>query len=324
MTVSGTYTGSPTTVEYSINGGSSWSELDAAPAGGNYTGTATLPASESDYSIDVRFSNQTGVTASVSGIANIAVCLAYGGQSNEAGRGTSNQSVRTLTGSGSHKEKTATGYANLADPTGTDGSAAGSYVPHEVNALSVALGKRIGVVNFAEGGTTIAQWQEGAGTNYYEDLATAVTAVGGCSILHMGPCESDAVAGTSEATYHSGMDTFKTSWLADFPTSKILWRTMQAIDTAAASQANQDAINDAILAGCGSTHGAATGDIANLYLSDVRSVPAYPGDTYHWVSDQQLGDIGGIQAVAVYRILNPAGGSGGTVMRGNGLGMWRL
>ncbi len=318
FTVSGTYTGSPTHVEVSTDGGSNWATLDSSPSAGAYTGTTSLAASETDYTISVRFSNSTGITASVAGIANLRTVIGYGGQSNEAGRGTNNQTATQVFGSDAHKKKTAAGYAVLADPTGTDGSAAGSYAIHEANILGIALGHRVGIANFAVGATTIADWQKATGMGYYQLLAAAVTAVGGvCDILRMGPCEQDAGLGTSQATYHAALAAFVASWLADFPGTKIVWRTLQEMDIATeATQAHQDAINAAILAAAGSTHGHATGDVAGVYLAEVRSYPATTPSDPHWRTDQQLADVGGIMATADYIALNPAAGGGLLSQRG--------
>jgi hypothetical protein len=157
------------------------------------------------------------------------------------------------------------------------------------------------------GGTTLAQWQTFAngGSGNYEALKTAVNAVGGCDILRMGPCETDAINGTTQAAYHAGIVTFVASWQADFPSCKITWRTLQHIDIGAAPQVNQDAITGAVLQAAGSIPGKATGDVAGVYLLEVRSVPAHPGDQFHWTTDQQLADVGGMAAAADYAALNP-------------------
>lgn len=319
VTVSGTETPAGA-VEYSTNGGSTWATLDASGAGGNYSGPVSLAASETDCTIQVRLASNHAVTASATGVANLQRVIALGGQSNEAGRGTTNQTPLPLFGSDASRMKPIGTYAALADPTGTDGSGAGSYAIHELNILGAALGHRLGLCNYAVGGTTLAQWQKGGGgSGYYEALAAAVTAVGGVDILRMGPCESDAIAGTSQATYHAGMVTFVASWLADFPGTKIVWRTLQHIDTGSATQPHQDAINAAIIQAAGSVNGLAGGDIASVYLGEVRSVPAFPGDTFHWKTDQQLADVGGILAAADYAALNPVSPTSGGLTTARGL-----
>ncbi len=320
FTVSGTYTGSPSTVEVSTNGGSTWATLDAAPSAGNYTGTVSLATSLADYTIQVRFSADHSVTASVANIAVVNRVIAVGGQSNEAGRLVSNQTAFPVFGADASRKKTATGYAVLADPTGTDGSAAGSYVLDEANILGAALGQRIGIVNFAVGGTSIAQWQKGSGSGYYEALSAQVDLVGGfADIVRMGPCEDDAIAGTSTSTYHAGISSWVTSWNADHPGSKYGWRTLQHINPAQATQPHQDNINAGVTQAAGTVNGVAGGDIANVYLVEVRSVPAYPTDDFHWLTDDQGAVVGGIAAAADYAALNPSTNSGGGAnLTGNG------
>jgi hypothetical protein len=302
FTGSGTYTGSPATIQRQVDGGS-WVTHDAGPSGGNWTGTFTLNVSDTDHTIVFRFSSDNSVSASVSNVACTYFNIAIGGQSNEAGRGTSNQVPYAPYGADTHKKKTNTGsgFATLSDPTGTDGSAAGSWAPHMMTALGHLMGHRGGLINYAVGNTTIANWQKGAGTGYYEALAAAVTAVGGATALMMGPWENDAAAGTSQTTYHSGIASFVASWAADFPSCAILWRTPQPISTGVATQPHQDAISAAIIA--------AYSDVTGLKRGgDVRVVPTAPEDTVHWLTDQKLAAVGEIQAAAIYTAVTPTGG----------------
>jgi lysophospholipase L1-like esterase len=66
--LSGTYGGTaPTGVDYSYNGGSSWTSLPTPTiSGGNWSGTATAPSSPGTYSVMVRESNNTSITATSS------------------------------------------------------------------------------------------------------------------------------------------------------------------------------------------------------------------------------------------------------------------
>ena len=64
-TVGGTYTGTPTAVEYRVMQSTTtivdWTTLDSAPSGEAFSGTATIPVG-GPYTLEVRFSNDTGIT----------------------------------------------------------------------------------------------------------------------------------------------------------------------------------------------------------------------------------------------------------------------
>jgi flavin-binding protein dodecin len=304
FTFTGTCTNSPTTIRYryKVTGGSfsGYFVLDAAPSGGTWTGPVVLPVSNLDYTVEVSFGNDTSVTAQVTNIGAVYFVLAIGGQSNGAGRGSSNQTTRTIYGCDDHKKLTGAGAgAVLADPTGTDGSAAGSWAVHAMTYLGSALGgQRGGLVNRAVGGTKIANWQKGAGTGYYEALSADVTTTGGCSVLFMdiGESDSDDSSPTSQASFHAGMVSFATDWFADHPECMgIVFKTLQMLGTSFSSQAHQDAISNA----------ASANDIRKVSYAEVRTVPAYPGDTFHWLTNEQLADVGGIFAQVAYRIMRP-------------------
>lgn len=315
FTVSGTYTGSPTAIE--ISSGGAYATLDAAPAAGSYTGTISLGNSDTDYTLTVRFSNDTGVTASVVGIAAVKKVVAVLEQSNGAGRGTSNQTARTNHGDSAHKMKR-TGYANLADPTGTDGSAAGSYALHVVTTLGALLGERLGIVNRAVGGTKVSQWQKG--DTQYDDLLDEITLVNGADIFLCGPCESDAIDGTTAGTYTAAAQDIVDDMTADMAGFGVvpifLWRSLQLIVSSgggSASLVNQAAINDGI-------DDLVSANPGMVYHAEVRSIPAHPDDAYHWFTDQQLADVGAIFAGVAYQALTAEeGGSGPVPMIGSPL-----
>jgi hypothetical protein len=64
VALSGTYTlGTPTHVEYTLNGGSTWTGVSSEViSGGNWSGTM-LSVAKNDYTLSVRWSNSTSVTA---------------------------------------------------------------------------------------------------------------------------------------------------------------------------------------------------------------------------------------------------------------------
>jgi hypothetical protein len=97
IAVSGWYgTGTPTAIEYQLDGGS-WAMLDASPSSGFFSGVINNIAA-GDHTISVRWSNNTSKTASVE---NVRVGDVFGwiGQSNAAGRFTNGQAYTGAFGS---------------------------------------------------------------------------------------------------------------------------------------------------------------------------------------------------------------------------------
>jgi hypothetical protein len=308
-TVSGTYTGSPTTIRgrKRLEGGSygGYFAIDAAPAGGTWTGPVDFPASDVDYELEVSFGNDTAVTDTVTGLGAVKKVVGVVDQSNGAGTGTNNQTARTTPGCSAHKMLKGSTYSDLGDPT--QAGSTGSKILHFVNVLGALLGIRFGLVNTAVGGNGITTWGSG-GSNYIAAKA-AFTTVGGVDVICGFPRESDAAAGTTQAAYEAAGQALIDDLLADFPTIELfVLDDLQTVDTAGGATApRQAAIRAAIDALV-----AANSDVA--VKAPVQAVPAYPGNDYHWLTDQQLAEVGGLGAAAAYRVLDPAGGGGGSAV----------
>lgn len=63
LTIAGTYTGTPTSIQYSYDATGVWNTLIALPAGGVFSGSVLAPATAGAHTVTVRFSNATSVTA---------------------------------------------------------------------------------------------------------------------------------------------------------------------------------------------------------------------------------------------------------------------
>ena len=87
--ISGTYSGTPTAIEASFNGGA-YATIDASPSGGTFSGTLASQ-SQGQGTLTVRYTNDTGVTDTVAdvGIGDVYLVL---GDSIAEGRGTNAQS----------------------------------------------------------------------------------------------------------------------------------------------------------------------------------------------------------------------------------------
>jgi hypothetical protein len=308
-TVSGTYTGSPTTIRgrKRLEGGSygGYFVVDAAPAGGTWTGPVDFPASDVDYELEVSFGNDTAVTDTVTGLGAVKKVVGVVDQSNGAGTGTNNQTARTTPGCSAHKMLKGSTYSDLGDPT--QAGSTGSKILHFVNVLGALLGIRFGLVNMAVGGNGITTWGSG-GSNYVAAKA-AFTTVGGVDVICGFPRESDAAAGTTQAAYEAAGQALIDDLLADFPTIELfVLDDLQTVDAAGGATAPRQAV---VRAGIDALVAANPGLAVK---APVQAVPAYPGNDYHWLTDQQLAEVGGLGAAAAYRVLDPAGGGGGSAV----------
>jgi hypothetical protein len=158
------------------------------------------------------------------------------------------------------------------------------------------------------GGTTMLNWQKGGtGTGLYEASRDACNLVGGCSAVLAGPCESDAIAGTTQSTYHTQAAQHVSDWRTDFPNCVFVWRTLQHIDVASgATQPRQDAINAAIV----QLWGDATGVYAGADVRNIDVTAQGGGEQFHFKTDQMTQTVGGMAGAALVKALTPAGGGG--------------
>ena len=223
FTVTGTYggTGSPTTVEARANSGT-WSTLDAAPSAGSYTGTLSVPAGTN--TVSVRWSNDTGVTATVS---NILVGDVYldAGQSNNEGRLTNLQSYSHATHKAALFDQNDITWRELADPSDPDTSK-GSIWPLLATLIMADQGVPVGFITTADGGTSlIGDWKPTVTTGAkYNAAVTRLSTSGVNAIKAMiwDQGETDAADGVAKATYNTALDALaaniQTSTSKTFPT----------------------------------------------------------------------------------------------------------
>ena len=197
FTIAGTVSGA-TTVEYRIDAGA-WIELDASPTT-TFTGSVTVT---NQQDVSVRLSNDTGITSTVLKLT-AAACIAAWWQSNESGRGINNQTVTVGGGNPIPIMYKGGVYSALTDPTGIQGSSAGSTWPRIAQQYSDA-GIPMCVANVAIGGTAITEWQP-AGANYIT-ITDFATAVGGLEFTTSVGGERDTVLGTAQATIEAQLNT---------------------------------------------------------------------------------------------------------------------
>ncbi len=195
--IDGTYTGTPTSIEARFNGGT-WTEIDASPAAGAFSGTLASQAA-GQGAVEVRFSNATGITDSVADVG-IGEVFAVFGQSNAVCLATNPQSW-SAPASYSHFKPGAVklngDWAILADHPfdTTEESAAvgkGSCYPRLATQLMEQLEVPVGFICVGKGSTGLIggsespklnHWdKDGTGANAAEQYDKAVSTINGATL----------------------------------------------------------------------------------------------------------------------------------------------
>lgn len=167
IAISGTYTGSPTAIQCSFNGGA-YQTVAGSPANGVFSGVLTSQ-SQGQGSLTCRFTNNTAISYSQPyvGIGDVFIVA---GQSNASGRATNNQTyshgslkVSVFDNSGRWREITDPTDSNSQqlDSVSSD-TATGSIWPLVATSHAADQSVPVAFVPCAKGGTTVLQWQPGA------------------------------------------------------------------------------------------------------------------------------------------------------------------
>lgn len=220
MPVSGTFTGTPATIEYRFAGGA-WTTLVASPAGGSFSTSVTLPVGQGSF--EVRFSNDTAVTAS-SSYVTVGDVFIVAGQSNHAGRSAekvdpvfTTYQVPKLGRDGVWKQLTESTTVTGSFDEGT--GAAGSYIGALSNRLQ-SVGVPIAFIPVAQGSTTISQWArydpDPTNTYYlYGQARQADIAAGGHRAVLWLQGEGDALNGQAQSAHEVALNALVNNWNTD-------------------------------------------------------------------------------------------------------------
>ena len=236
FTIAGT-TSTTDAVEYRLDATGSWVTLDASPDGTNFTGSVTITDQQD---LEVRISTATAVIDSVDKLT-AALCICFWGQSNEAGRGLTNNTITVGSGNPEPiKWTSGGGFLEANDVTGVDGAAAGSLASRIAQMYS-DYGVPVCVANVAQGGTSITEWQSGG--TYYPRITAFSTATGGISFTTSVIGETDSSNAMSTATMESNLNTLLSSLDTDFSTEHYL--TYFPVGTATGTTTNVNNIRAA-------------------------------------------------------------------------------
>lgn len=280
ITITGTYTGSPTAIEASFNGGA-YATIDASPAAGAYSGTLSNQAA-GQGTLTVRWTNNTAINATKADVG-IGDVFVVAGQSNAEGRGTNARSY-------SHATLKATvfrqddAWANGNDPTDT-GTLNGSPWPLLATLHMAAEGVPVAFITTATGSTGLVggTWTKN-GTEYADCVQTidnsgvnGVTAV----LWHQG--ENDANNSVSANDYATALSTFLNDLQSDtgFASMKLVCANTGYKSTGGVARSDVDNIRLGQLQAVANDADILPGPI--LYDVDLSG-----GDGVHFATDAQM------------------------------------
>lgn len=248
ISISGTYSGSPTAIEASWNGGA-YSTISASPSGGTFSGILSNQ-NAGQGTLSVRFTSDTSVTATKAyvGVGDIFVIA---GQSNASGRGFSNQTYTTPGGTTLKASLLGNDdtWKELVDPTdsntgqvdsvSSDSGAAGSVWPLIASLYLADQRVPVAFIPTAKGGTSITEWQHSTNAStLYGSMYRRIQAVGSVKAVLFFQGETDALNGMSRSTYLSDLENFSNAVYSDFGVKTVVGQ----IGNQSIADSNLDAI----------------------------------------------------------------------------------
>ncbi len=286
ITVTGTYTGSPTHIEASFNGGA-YATIVASPSGGTFSGTLTLQAM-GQGTLTVRFTNDTTINTTVATVKIGDVYVVFG-QSNHVGHGLTSDFVPPSTSlgnasiwavDGSWRELVETvgePFSNRShgvqcsamNQTVVDGT--GSYFG-ALATLIMQRGVPVAFVPCAVGSSAISTWQPGAnhfnaGT-LYGSATTRSQSVGNFKAALWWQGEADSLAATSYTTYLNYLNALVNAWYTDTGKQVVVYVINRVGDGTLA--AVQDIQNAQIYCAANNTHALAGPNMDQAWPTNVH------------------------------------------------------
>ncbi len=224
ISVAGAYTGTPTTiearlVEYGTStavSGFDWAVKVASPSGSAYSFSFTNAPCGGWYSVQVRWSNDTGVTAT-SGRTGVGMLLSVTGQSFAYGWFRVFSSPTRLGGDSTLTPNDLSAVSGIINTNSTwtlPDTAAMNAVIQFANDMISATGWPVGVIDSAWDGSGLTvtanggKWDSATAGQPYDLWKTTTTALGGkYEAVLWAQGNADAASGVSQATYATAQDT---------------------------------------------------------------------------------------------------------------------
>lgn len=250
--ITGTYTGSPTTIQYQWNGGS-WATLVASPSGGVFDATVTLTGpGQGDLSI--RFSNNTGVNATIVSVG-VGDVFIVAGQSNHVGGGSGpyvpasapgahagwKASIYDKTGRWRENVETSTDPFSKTTNASIYGAAAATYAVQATSSTAnntyfgklatscMADGVPVAFVPCALGSTAISAWVVSTSTStLYGAMLAVATTIGAHKAVLWWQGEADCTNATTRSSYESSLNALINDWVSRFTGAKWVLMNLNA------------------------------------------------------------------------------------------------
>lgn len=202
IVISGTYTGTPTAIEASFNGGS-YATIDGSPSAGTFSGTLSSQDAGTG-TLTVRFTNDTGASATVSNV-RIGDVFLWIGQSNQVGDLTNGQSFTGSVGCSVFDEGGS--WINLGSNYQDPGASNYSVLPLLSSLIVDDTGYPCAFVCRTTGGTGMvspdADWSEGGAEYNAAVAAVAASEVTSFAMILFYQGERDVSNSTAMATYYA-------------------------------------------------------------------------------------------------------------------------
>jgi hypothetical protein len=223
VTISGTYSGTPTTIEARVvDDGTSdevvtWTEIDATPAGDVFSGALTIPEG-GWYNVQVRYSNDTGVTDEGSNKMGVGILIALIGQSNANSMINRGQTIAENALFRLFNGTVWSTYDNATTP--------GDGVRQLTNDIISAEGVPVGVIPYGVSGSALIRgigaaagdWTDRASDPYdtFKTRADAASAAFEYVIWMQGEQDAETGATASHDGYEDALRALITAVRADF------------------------------------------------------------------------------------------------------------
>jgi hypothetical protein len=246
-----------------------WTAASATISGGNWSATVTGVDQGGPYYVKARPANAAGLAQSGSNPFFIGIMIVMYGQSNmlmmssvsDGSPPAANAATTYYTGSAWGAVPAANGVRSL------------------LNGVNAASGVPVGAMNGAISGVPIAWLMEGAGTGYFETLASWIDAVGDAEIIVWLQGEGDAAgSGSTIPSYVSNQGTLHSQLCSVTGRSKAQMPFVLAglgNTESSGTDANWDAMQRALL-DCASTNA------STYYSHSNMDVVRQAGDVYHY------------------------------------------
>lgn len=292
VTITGSYTGSPTSLQRSVNGGA-WTTFEASPSGETWSDTFTL--ANGAHSISYRFSNDTGVIATINPVV-VGQVVVPAGQSNPSGRGLNPQTLvpsqsgvsAYLFGNDDKLKVMQDPYddnTNQVDSVSSDGQAGGSWSVIFANKWLEESDVPLIFIPVAKGGSNITEWSRNeSSSTLYGSMKRRIEAVGGVDIMFWQQGEKNASnsVNTSQTGYKDALVQLAADIQSDFGVKTFV---IPLHTITASGYDNQDTIRQAQID--------AAAESANIEIGQaLTDIDLSGGDGLHFQEDADIQLVG--------------------------------